>query len=74
VQKTGSEATLRNENGVELKRNSALVKKYNEQKSASVHWGEIQESTQTETGEGGECSTSLSENTSKVHTSSSQAF
>ena len=29
VQKTGSEVTLRNENGVELKRNSALVKKYN---------------------------------------------
>ena len=30
VQKTGSKVTLRNENGVELKRNSALVKKYNE--------------------------------------------
>ena len=61
VQKTGSEATLRNENGVGLKRNSALVKKCNEPKSASVdagpsnaHQGEIQESTQTETRKGGD--------------------
>ena len=61
VQKTGSEVTLRNENGVELKRNSALVKKYNEQENASIdagpsnaHQGEIQESTQTETGKGGD--------------------
>lgn len=61
VQKTGSEVTLRNENGVKLKRNFALVKKYNEQESASVeagpsnaHQGEIKESTQTETGKGGD--------------------
>ena len=61
VQKTGSEVTLRNENGVELKRNTALVKKYNEQENASIdagpsnaHQGEIQESTQTETGKGGD--------------------
>ena len=59
VQKTGSEVTVRNENGVELERSSALVEKYNEQESASVdagpsnaHQGEIQESTNTETGKG----------------------
>ena len=61
VQKTGSKLTLRNDNGVELKGNSALVKKYNEQESTSVdagpsnaHQGEIQESTWTETGKGGD--------------------
>ena len=61
VQKTGSDVTLRNENGVELKRNSALVIKYNEQESASVdagpsnaHQGEIMEYTQTKTGKGGD--------------------
>ena len=61
VQKTASEVTLRNENGVELTRNSALLKKYNEPESASVdagplnaHQGEIQESPQTETGKGGD--------------------
>ena len=61
VQKTVSEVTLRNKNAVELKQNSALVKKYNEQESTSVdagpsnaHQGEIQESTRTETGKGGD--------------------
>ena len=59
MQKIGSEVTLRNKNGVELKQNSALVKKYDEQESVSVdagpsnaHQGEIQESTQT--GKGGD--------------------
>ena len=52
VQKTGNEVTLRNKNCVELKQNSASVKKCNEKESASVdagpsnvHQGEIQEST-----------------------------
>ena len=54
VQKTGSVVTLRNNNGVELKRNSALVKKYNEAGPSNSHQGEIQESTQTETGKGGD--------------------
>jgi len=31
VQNTGTEVTLRNEAGVQLKRNTAVVKKYNEQ-------------------------------------------
>ena len=39
VQKTGSEVTLRNENGVELTLNSALVKTCNEPESASVDAG-----------------------------------
>ena len=35
VQKTGTEVTLRNEAGEEFRRNSAFVKKYNEQESVS---------------------------------------
>ena len=35
IQKTGREVTLRNETGVELKRNTAFVKKYNEQDDVS---------------------------------------
>ena len=35
VNETGSEVTLRNEFGVELKRNTVFVKKYNEQRDVS---------------------------------------
>ena len=57
------EVTLRNDDGIEIKRNSALVKRYNEQVSASVdagpvsdHQEESQESSETETGKrGDEC-------------------
>lgn len=36
VHKTGNEVTVRRDDGVELKQNSALVKRYHKQESASV--------------------------------------
>ena len=58
VQKTGSEVTLRNDNDVELKRNSALVKKYMSKKvyllMLVLQMLTREKPTQTETGKGGD--------------------
>ena len=48
IQKTGREVTLRNETGVELKRNTAFVKKYNEQDDVSRGNGNGHQEVQAE--------------------------
>ena len=48
IQKTGREVTLRNETGVELKRNTAFVKKYNEQDDVSRGNGNEHQEVQAE--------------------------